>query len=238
MVVTADNTELHFWPIDVEAGNVTVTTGIMVKTISGGYQITDKELVIRPPLELHMPISGDGADPERLDAVYRVALSSLRSPGTSQQADRLATAIGWSVKAWRNTPSIRFPERVVFLKTAFEALTGTSDSREAVSTLGNFIAELATAEGGQSFHVVLFAAGGKINFFGLQDIDQRKDDPAFAVFASAARYPATVFDLRPIRRALHQIAPDKRSASDSGLLYWADTYDAIVCYRQVTPAGQ
>jgi len=110
--------------------------------------------------------------------------------------------------------------------------------RRGVSTLGNFIAELATAEGVQSFHVVLFAAGGKINFFGLQDIDQRKDDPTFAVFASAARYPATVFDLRPIRRALHQIAPEKLSASDAGLLYWADSYDAIVCYREVTPAGQ
>ena len=108
--------------------------------------------------------------------------------------------------------------------------------RRGVSTLGNFIAELATAEGVQSFHVVLFAAGGKINFFGLQDIDQRKDDPTFAVFASAARYPATVFDLRPIRRALHQIASEKLSASDSGLLYWADSYDAIVCYREVTPA--
>ena len=105
-----------------------------------------------------------------------------------------------------------------------------------VSTLGNFIAELATAEGLQSFHVVLFAAGGKINFFGLQDIDQRKDDPTFGVFASAARYPATVFDLRPVRRALHQIVPAKLSATDSGLLYWADSYDAIVCYREVTPA--
>jgi hypothetical protein len=108
--------------------------------------------------------------------------------------------------------------------------------RRGVSTLGNFIAELAIAEGVQSFHVVLFAAGGKINFFGLQDIDQRKDDPAFAVFASAARYPATVFDLRPIRRALHRIASEKLSASDSRLLYWADSYDAVVCYRQVTPA--
>ena len=110
--------------------------------------------------------------------------------------------------------------------------------RRGVSTLGNFIAELAATEGVQSFHVVLFAAGGKINFFGLQDIDQRKDDPTFAVFASAARYPATVFDLRPIRRALHQIAPEKLSASDSGLLYWADAYDAIVCYREVTPADR
>jgi hypothetical protein len=110
--------------------------------------------------------------------------------------------------------------------------------RRGVSTLGNFIAELANAEGVRSFHVVLFAAGGKINFFGLQDIDQRKDDPTFGVFASAARYPATLFDLRPIRRALHQIPYGKLSASDSGLLYWADTYDAIVCYREVTPADR
>jgi hypothetical protein len=110
--------------------------------------------------------------------------------------------------------------------------------RRGVSTLGNFIAELATAEGVQSFHVVLFAAGGRINFFGIQDIDQRKDDPTFGVFASAARYPATLFDLRPIRRALHQIAPEQLSPTDSGLLYWADGYDAIVCYREVTPADR
>jgi hypothetical protein len=109
--------------------------------------------------------------------------------------------------------------------------------RRGVSTLGNFIAELASAEGVQSFHVVLFAAGGKINYFGVQDIDQRKDDPAFGVFASAARYPATVFDLRPIKRALHQIPLDKLSATDAGLLYWADAYDATVCYREVSPAN-
>jgi hypothetical protein len=93
-------------------------------------------------------------------------------------------------------------------------------SRLKDSTLGNFIAELAIAEGG------------------LRDLDQRKDDPTFGVLASAARYPATLLDLRPIRRALHQIAPDKLSAIDSGLLYWADSYDAIVCYREVTPADQ
>jgi hypothetical protein len=107
-----------------------------------------------------------------------------------------------------------------------------------VSTLGNFIAELAIAERVRSFHVVLFAAGGKVNLLGLQDSDQRKDDPTFAMLASAARYPATLFDLRPIRRALHQIPTGKLSASDSGLLYWADSYDAIVCYREVTPSDR
>jgi hypothetical protein len=50
--------------------------------------------------------------------------------------------------------------------------------------------------------------------------------------------PATLFDLRPIRRALQQVPPGKLSASDSGLLYWAGAYDAIVCYREVTPADR
>jgi hypothetical protein len=109
--------------------------------------------------------------------------------------------------------------------------------RRGVSTLGNFIAELAIAEGVQSFHVVLFAAGGKINFGGLQELDQRKDDPAFAFLASVATYPAAVFDLRPIRRALHQIPVQKLSARDAGLLFWADSYDAIVSYREVTPGS-
>ena len=109
--------------------------------------------------------------------------------------------------------------------------------RRGVSTLGNFIAELAIAEGVQSFHVVLFAAGGKINFGGLQELDQRKDDPSFAFLASVATFPATVFDLRPIRRALHQIPIQKLSARDAGLLFWADSYDAIVSYREVTPGS-
>jgi len=109
--------------------------------------------------------------------------------------------------------------------------------RRGVSTLGNFIAELAIAEGVQSFHVVLFAAGGKINFGGLQELDQRKDDPAFAFLASVATYPATLFDLRPIRRALHQIPVQRLSAREAGLLFWADSYDAIVSYREVTPGS-
>ena len=35
-VITADNTELFIWPIDVDAGYVTVTTGIMVRTVLSG----------------------------------------------------------------------------------------------------------------------------------------------------------------------------------------------------------
>lgn len=50
-----------------------------------------------------------------------------------------------------------------------------------------------------------------------------------------ARYPATVFDLRPLRPILHQIPDKDRSVVQKGLIYWADSYDAIICYRAVTP---
>ena len=127
-VLTADNAEPFFWPIDVEAGYVTVTTGLMVRTLGGGYQIDDAELAIRPPLDLHLPLGSQTADSMCLDAIYTTVLSSLRTPGAKPTADRIKTAIGWLAKAWRNTATVHFPERVVFLKTAFEAMTGTSKS--------------------------------------------------------------------------------------------------------------
>jgi hypothetical protein len=113
---------------------------------------------------------------------------------------------------------------------------GRGIDRRGVSTLGNFIAEFAIAEHVQSFHVELFAAGGKISFGGLRDIDQRKDEQTFDVLASAARYPATVFDLRPLRSLLRRKPVDTLSAREASLLYSADAYDAIVCHKEVTPA--
>ena len=81
-----------------------------------------------------------------------------------------------------------------------------------------------------------FATGGKIFWQGqLLDWDERKDDPAFEFLASLARYPATVFDLRPVRQELHRIPESKRSRVEISLVYWADSYDAILCYREVTP---
>lgn len=134
-MLTADNADLFVWPIDVESGYVTITTGLMVRTMGGGYTISDPELVIRPPLDLHMPLGCHGADAGCLEAVYGTALQSLQSPGSNIQADRLRAAIGWFIKAWRNTGTVHYPERVVFLKTAFEALTGTSKSQKAARIL-------------------------------------------------------------------------------------------------------
>ena len=126
--ITADNTELFIWPIDVDAGYVTVTTGIMVRTVIGGYRIGDENLTIRPPLDFPRFIDSCTVDPMCLEAVYQTVWQSLQTPEADFTADRLKAAIGWFVKTWRNTATVTFPDRVVFLKTAFEALSGKSES--------------------------------------------------------------------------------------------------------------
>jgi hypothetical protein len=108
--------------------------------------------------------------------------------------------------------------------------------RRGVSTLGNFVAELAAAEHLTAFYVAAFAGGGRIRLAGpAMEFDERSDDPAFAYLASVARYPATVFDLRPLRPILHGLPENERSAIEASLVYWADSYDAMIFYREVTP---
>ena len=81
-----------------------------------------------------------------------------------------------------------------------------------------------------------FAAGGQGFLAGTAfDADERQEDPAFELLASVARYPATVFDLRRLRSILHQIPERDGSSVQKSLIYWADSYDAIICYREVTP---
>jgi hypothetical protein len=109
--------------------------------------------------------------------------------------------------------------------------------RRGVSTLGNFVAELAFANGQEVFNVAELAGGGKIAWGGqIIDFPGQLDDPALAFLASIARYPATVFDLRAVRQALHRIDESRRSSRESSLIYWADSYDAIIYYRTLTPA--
>jgi hypothetical protein len=105
-----------------------------------------------------------------------------------------------------------------------------------VSTLGNFIAEFAVARGAKVFNAGAFAAGGKEALLGNTfDADERQDELAFAMLAEQAKYAETVYDLRPIRQMLHQIPQEKRSALENNLVYWADSYDALICYKTVTP---
>jgi hypothetical protein len=105
-----------------------------------------------------------------------------------------------------------------------------------ISTLGNFVAEFAFSQHETAFNLAAFGAGGKASLNGeTWDADERGDDPAFAYLASLARYSATVFDLRPLRAVLHRIPDESRSPLQKRLIYWADSYDAILCYKNVTP---
>lgn len=68
--------------------------------------------------------------------------------------------------------------------------------------------------------------------------DERKDDPAFELLASHARFDSTVFDLRPLRRLLHASPESARTPALTSLIYWSDSYDAIICYRKVSPLAK
>jgi hypothetical protein len=65
--------------------------------------------------------------------------------------------------------------------------------------------------------------------------DERKDELAFALLAEKAQYPATLYDLRPLWLLLHRIPRAERSALETNVIYWADSYDALIVYKTVTP---
>jgi hypothetical protein len=134
-IVTADNAELHIWPIDLEKGGITLTSGYLVKANSAGHNISDPKLVLRPPLDLHIPTASSSPDALMLRGVYLTVLKSVRSPGTDRTADSIRVAVEWFAKAWSNAPNVEWRERLVYLKTAFEAITGTSNSWKSARKL-------------------------------------------------------------------------------------------------------
>ena len=123
----------------------------------------------------------------------------------------------------------------VFFRFGRNHLHRGYDAR-GISTLGNFVAEFAVSRGETIFNVGAFAAGGKESLMcETWDADERRDEPTFALLAERAKYPATIFDLRPLRLLLHAIPRERRSAPQNNLAYWADSYDALICYQNVTP---
>ncbi|HWZ98125.1 MAG TPA: hypothetical protein VN025_10230 [Candidatus Dormibacteraeota bacterium] len=122
----------------------------------------------------------------------------------------------------------------VFLRFGRNHMHRGYDAR-GISTLGNFVAEFAVAEGKSAFNIGAFGAGGKASLRGdTWDADERQDEPAFAFLAKEVKYPATVFDLRALRALLHRIPQEKRSVLQTNLIYWTDSYDALICYKVVT----
>ena len=127
------------------------------------------------------------------------------------------------------------PNSKLFLRFGRNHLHRGYDAR-GVSTLGNFIVEFGLSQNQKTFNVGAFGAGGQATLMGETfSADERGDELAFDYLAQQAKYPATVFDLRPLRPLLHAIPQEKRSPLEVNLLYWADAYDALICYKNVTP---
>jgi len=131
------------------------------------------------------------------------------------------------------------PAGKVFLRFGQSHMFRGYDLDRGVSTLGNFAAEYAIARHAVAFNVAAFGAGGKYQLNGVQDdADQTADEPGLKLLASLATDSATVFDVRPLRVLLHAIPEEKRTAEERNLIQWVDGYDALICFKKVTPLDE
>ncbi|MGD0647993.1 MAG: hypothetical protein ABR971_08370, partial [Acidobacteriaceae bacterium] len=105
-----------------------------------------------------------------------------------------------------------------------------------ISSLGNFVSEWAVSQGQSAVNIGVFAAGGEEHLAGKTfSADERQDELTFALLASLSGNDPTLFDLRDLRPILHAIPSEKRTQLDTNLIYWADSYDFLLCYPTVSP---
>jgi hypothetical protein len=127
------------------------------------------------------------------------------------------------------------PQGKVLLRFGRNHLHRGLDAR-GISTLGNFVAEWALAQGQSVVNVGVFAAGGKEHLAGQTfEADERRDESTFTLLAGISGSVATLYDMRQLRPMLHAIPAEKRTPLESNLIYWADSYDYLLCYPSVSP---
>jgi hypothetical protein len=127
------------------------------------------------------------------------------------------------------------PTGKVLLRFGRNHLHRGIDAR-GISTLGNFVSEWALAQGQTVVNVGAFAAGGEEHLAGKTfSADERQDEATFALLAELAGKETTLFDLRDLRSRLHTIPLEKRTGLEENLIYWADSYDFLLCFPTVTP---
>jgi hypothetical protein len=127
------------------------------------------------------------------------------------------------------------PNGKVFLRFGRNHLHRGYDAR-GISTLGNFLAEWALAKNKSVVNVGVFAAGGQEHLAGETfDADERQDELTFALLGNIAGLNTSLFDLRPLRPMLHSIDSKQRTPLEENLIYWADSYDYLICYPVVSP---
>ncbi|MGH9280668.1 MAG: hypothetical protein ACRD12_21570 [Acidimicrobiales bacterium] len=149
-VATTDNADLWVQPITVADGAITLERGGRVRTTTGGYTLDDDDFFIPALLELRLPFD------VRLDAVILgAAYETLLRPNPEQveRARRIEMAMRWITKSWLNSASITATDRLVFLKTASEALTGETRDRVKAAKELTAVFEGALQQEGEGFGV-------------------------------------------------------------------------------------
>lgn len=149
-MVTTDNTELQIWPIPSEGdGWIAYPTGIVILTKHGGWNLDEAGWSVPCPLELHMPLASVSGDAATTQAIYEIAVkvnSDTENLPPLDQERHILTAISWWSKSWRNTPSVSWADRVVILKTAFEALLGGESHTPKAAQLLRMLFEAAASK--------------------------------------------------------------------------------------------
>jgi hypothetical protein len=127
-LATSENAELYEQPIDLENGGVThVRGGLLRRSMIGGFKIGESPLPLPDATE---PIDGPvGASSKLARAVFDV-LHPI-DPGKRQ----LRIAMEWHASAMSNPRAVTPQQRIIAIKTGFEALLGTSASWPAAMRL-------------------------------------------------------------------------------------------------------
>jgi hypothetical protein len=134
-VATSDNSEIFVWPIDVASRRLATRYGLLVRVTTGGLVIGPQLKIAAPP-DMHLPFNSVRIEsPEFIDVLYKVLARH-----TSPKHLSIATSVHWLAKAWRNSESVNWDDRLVMLKTGFEALTGSSKTPVAAAYLRDLFA--------------------------------------------------------------------------------------------------
>lgn len=128
LVVTADNATLILQPIDDENGTATHVRGYLKRITTVAWKTGEAPI---PLPEDTVAMLGPVNVSSRLTrAVYNKLISA-----ETLETRRLRLAIEWHGMAMANTPSVTSQQRIIAIKTGFEALFGESNSRQCAKRL-------------------------------------------------------------------------------------------------------
>jgi hypothetical protein len=126
-LATAENGILHIQPVNEDDGRVTLERGgALNRTLIGGWQLGDQAP--------SMPDAVVAIEPVRISSkLAQAVFRSWTKPG--RRAERLKVAIEWHAMAMANPEAVTLQQRLIAIKTGFEALLGSSNSRDAAKRL-------------------------------------------------------------------------------------------------------